>query len=117
MNPELKQKWIAALRSGQRKQAQGVLRKKDGGFCCLGVLIDVYQPEKWIDPGLEASCYVYDGWGGGSLPVELVKELDISTDLVKELDISTDTVQALICMNDDRGKTFPEIADWIEVNL
>jgi hypothetical protein len=107
MNPELKQKWVTALRSGQRKQAQGVLRRKDGGFCCLGVLIDVYQPEKWTDPGLEASCYVYGGGGGGMLPDQLVNELDIPIS-------ATGT---LIRMNDDQGKTFPEIADWIEANL
>jgi hypothetical protein len=40
MNPELKQKWLAALRSGEYKQARGYL-KTEFGYCCLGVLCDV----------------------------------------------------------------------------
>lgn len=37
MIPEIKAKWIAALRSGKYQQTKGVL-KDHGGFCCLGVL-------------------------------------------------------------------------------
>lgn len=33
--------WVAALRSGEYKQAQGQLRDGDR-FCCLGVLCDLY---------------------------------------------------------------------------
>lgn len=52
MNPEVKAKWIAALRSGDYKQTQYHLRD-DYGFCCLGVLCDIYASEhidaEWID--------------------------------------------------------------------
>lgn len=40
MNPELKAKWVAALRSGKYEQGHEYLNK-DGKFCCLGVLCDV----------------------------------------------------------------------------
>jgi hypothetical protein len=40
---EIKTKWIAALRSGEYKQAKHELH--DGrGFCCLGVLAEVLEP-------------------------------------------------------------------------
>lgn len=45
MNEEIKAQWVAALRSGEYKQAVGTLRdeRRDGsvGFCCLGVLCDL----------------------------------------------------------------------------
>lgn len=43
LNPEVKQQWIDALRSGTYTQAQGNLRQIEDnagsvGYCCLGVL-------------------------------------------------------------------------------
>lgn len=44
MKPEIQEKWVAALRSGDYKQTAGHL-KDGGGFCCLGVLTDIYASE------------------------------------------------------------------------
>lgn len=44
MNPEVKQKWVEALRSGKYKQGQGALRTGDG-YCCLGVLCELAVKE------------------------------------------------------------------------
>lgn len=44
MKPEIKQKWIEALRSGEYSQTEGKLHTPDG-FCCLGVLTDLYLKE------------------------------------------------------------------------
>jgi hypothetical protein len=41
MNKVIKKQWVAALRSGKYKQAKKQL-KKGQGFCCLGVLTDLY---------------------------------------------------------------------------
>lgn len=46
MNPEIKARWVAALRSGKYKQGTGKLRRKIGTrgkeqFCCLGVLSEL----------------------------------------------------------------------------
>ncbi len=51
MNQEIKEKWVAALESGEYQQARKCLN--DGtGFCCLGVLTDLFIKEtkqgKWI---------------------------------------------------------------------
>ena len=43
MKAQLKKKWMAALRSGKYQQGKGHL-KKDGKFCCLGVLRDIVNP-------------------------------------------------------------------------
>ena len=42
MKPEIKDKWVAALRSGRYKQTNHVLQS-EGGFCCLGVLCDLHS--------------------------------------------------------------------------
>jgi hypothetical protein len=44
MNPEVKQKWIDALRSGDYEQGSEKLRGVNG-YCCLGVLCDIYARE------------------------------------------------------------------------
>lgn len=45
MNPEVKEKWLQALRSGEYQQGYGQLRFGDE-FCCLGVLCDIHSKEK-----------------------------------------------------------------------
>ena len=45
MNPQVKQKWIDALRSGKYEQGSEKLRGYEG-YCCLGVLCDLYAQEK-----------------------------------------------------------------------
>lgn len=52
MNREIKEAWLAALRSGAYRQARGTLVEFKGGidpgaevpvaYCCLGVLTDLY---------------------------------------------------------------------------
>lgn len=44
MKPEIKEKWLQALRSGDYKQSVGFL-KTDAGYCCLGVLCELYAKE------------------------------------------------------------------------
>lgn len=49
MNPEVKKKWVKALRSGEYKQCYGQLKSCEGGFCFLGVLCDIYGKERGIE--------------------------------------------------------------------
>ena len=48
MNPEVKQKWIDALRSGKYEQGCERLRSVSG-YCCLGVLCDLYAQEHDVE--------------------------------------------------------------------
>lgn len=43
MKRELRDKWVAALRSGEYKQGRGALQDTTGGYCCLGVLCRVME--------------------------------------------------------------------------
>ena len=52
MKQEIKQKWIDALKSGEYQQGRERLKTKDGKYCCLGVLCDIYSKEtgegEWV---------------------------------------------------------------------
>ena len=51
MNPEVKAKWVDALRSSKYKQCCGRLKNGDR-FCVIGVLTDLYieeHDEKWSE--------------------------------------------------------------------
>lgn len=95
---EFKEKWIAALRSGEYKQAYGTLVSGDG-YCCLGVACLL-------------SGYVNnDLYGCALIPAKLENVPKILIDGISQIpDLLTD-------MNDFDHLTFPEIADWIEENL
>lgn len=54
---EFKAKWLEALRSGKYTQTRGKLRRtaqqgndpdRIPGFCCLGVLCDIIDPNAWV---------------------------------------------------------------------
>jgi len=97
--------WVAALRSGKYQQTQGTLT--DGvGFCCLGVACDVLNSDGWQREE-NVIFYSYSGYEAAqSLPPSVREQLEISIDLELHL----------IKMNDN-GKTFSEIADYIEENI
>lgn len=52
VDPAVRDEWVAALRSGEFKQATGRLRRSDTGYCCLGVLCEIYRRKtgngKWV---------------------------------------------------------------------
>ena len=94
MDPAIKKKWVAALRSGEYEQGQGYLQK-DGKFCCLGVLCHVC--------GAEESLGRLTDWPDAN-----------TTDSSR---LTWPEVNELAAMNDDDNLSFPEIADWIEEHL
>ena len=51
MKAEWKEKWLAALRSGEYEQTTAQLRHNVGDgtylYCCLGVLCNIVDPERW----------------------------------------------------------------------
>lgn len=104
LDKELRDRWIEALKSGKYQQGKGKLRyrKEDSDqFCCLGVLCDVVDPEGW--KGTEGTIlYFHRGMGAAlGIPIPLLERIGI--DAKKYAD-----------MNDHFGKSFEEIADYIE---
>lgn len=103
MDPALKAKWVEALRSGEHKQCKNALHA-DGGYCCLGVLTVVagYQIDTRRDRVLRP----------GNNPDDTS-----SNEGYRALaDFGLTDRIPLINMNDE-GKSFSEIADFIEANL
>ncbi len=110
MDREIKQQWVEALRSGEYQQGKSALRQGNA-YCCLGVLCEVMQLDRrgpLFGGGPDVYVYIY---GGVSHSTGLVPELR------EKVRILQDQMVELMDMNDCRGKTFPEIADWIEENL
>ena len=104
MKPAVKKRWVKALRSGEYEQGQFSLCK-DNKFCCLGVLLDTEVSFDWEWDEFR-ECWTINGEAGHLPGVQFNDEFELD---VREED-------ALAGMNDS-GKTFPEIADWIEENL
>lgn len=135
MNPQVKEKWLNALRSGEYEQATGKL-KTPQGFCCLGVLTDLYVKEKnqdWIlrssDPEdiVDEDYYTFEQtddflphsvmkWAGldSNCPEVMIENEDYNEEYD---DGECEYIpQKLSDLNDD-GMTFDKIADLIESQL
>lgn len=126
MQAKIKKAWLDALRSGNYQQMSEVLRARDewGGYCCLGVLLDVainegFLPKlalEWTEDDQvaydwpsdrEASLedgHVYEGsTTDGQLGLELDAAFGIDPSIESDL----------VNMNDS-GEDFFVIADYIE---
>jgi hypothetical protein len=118
MKAALKKKWIAALRSGKYKQGDSALRLESEGesqFCCLGVLADVAglrwhakgpqgEREFWLGSFKRDTCDTM-------LPPLFAAEHDLGHPN------ATKSIQLDLASMNDTGRTFKEIANWIEKNL
>ena len=117
MDPELKSKWISALRSGEYKQGKEYLRDGDT-WCCLGVLAKVQgfdvpnrteevRSYRWKET-LGWYVHVLAGMNDGRL--REIQGLLRVTEAFQN--ISMKYPEDL-----DKQYTFPEIADYIERTL
>jgi len=104
MDKELKRRWVEALRSGKYEQGNGCLRFGSETFCCLGVLADVADPEGWENDASASerfhrlgSAKDSEGYLRGSI-------------------LALGTQRTLAGLN-DRGRSFGEIADYIEKRI
>ena len=108
-------KWLKALRSGDYKQATGILydHNKDG-YCCLGVACKLEYPLHYLKnkDNYQYGATITKGYQQDQLKYNLNK---IPKQL-KGTSHSNDLVSILIDMNDS-SKTFEQIADWIEDNI
>lgn len=90
---EFKEKWINALRRGEYIQGTDFL-ENNGKYCCLGVAahlcgIENIHRKKWI----------------------------IESPNVPDILIGYQEFPEILSRMNDSGKTFEEIADWIETNV
>lgn len=124
MKQELKDKWIAALMSGDYTQAKGKLERLDNnkkviGNCCLGVLCRVAGvPAAGIEPTME--------YGDGYVTSFDHDEEQLSSDLQEQFGLNEDLCSRLAMLNDGNlhslghnlpPATFEEIAHIIEYEV
>lgn len=114
---ETRKKWVEALRSGEYKQGRRYLRNSGNEFCCLGVLCDLIDPERWSSkptygPSNSERVYGYFDEGYENPNTAILPESLEDLVGINGVHYAPD----LMAMN-DYGKNFREIADWIEEKL
>lgn len=105
MKKEIKKLWIKALRSGEYKQIRDKLRKEEG-FCCLGVLCDLYGKRRrigWVDNSFLKETL--------ALPPRVMKWAGLKEDDPK---LGRATASHF---NDNSKYSFKKIADLIEKRI
>lgn len=122
MNPEIKQRWIAALKSGEYVQGFNHLKNNDGSFCCLGVLCELARQDgvvainesgdvpHYFDPENEQDNSTT------ALPGIVMKWADLARSIGDEIRVNVADYAYLTTMN-DKGKTFEQIAEVIRGEL
>jgi hypothetical protein len=119
MNPELKAKWLEALRSGKYTQGRGRLKTNDNEYCCLGVLCDVSGKGFWdvfVERGQPG--YTVQGQRLTMTASAVIDEGLPITQILKDGRTYPDSAEtALVDMNDREGKSFEEIAKFVEEYL
>ena len=109
MNPDVKAKWVAALRSGEYKQGRVYLHDDDR-YCCLGVLCAIAP----------ATVNVKRNVDGLVVGQTLISQQPVMTwaDVVEHGgDVEIDGRFGPLTWHNDHGRTFAEIADAIEAQL
>lgn len=131
MNPEIKKRWVEALRSGRFKKGTGKLHwyREDtpDEFCCLGVLCEIAIEDGVVKRNLKElyngyRFYSYTGLGTDAedfLPGDVREwaELNINNPYYLARGEREDLLENrayLSVMNDNEYTTFDEIADVIE---
>ena len=102
--------WIAELRSGRYLQARYRLCEQSEedetcSFCCLGVLPQALEVGEWLYTKRSGWRYIHPAKRqkhAGTLPARTFLPMQ---------------VQDFLAQRNDNGRTFTEIAEWIEREL
>jgi hypothetical protein len=119
MKPEIKEAWVKALRSSEYQQTKEALRT-DEGFCCLGVLCDVYDKQNnntqslWKDHNSKhRKTTFYSYLNEGSVLPGKVRDWAGLNDASPHVYTKDANCITLTVLNDE-GNDFNQIADVIE---
>jgi hypothetical protein len=130
MNPEVKQKWIHALRSGKYQQGSEKLRSVSG-YCCLGVLCDLYSQEhdvEWefrgnSETNLQLQDYWYFDDQSEFLPKVVMNWAGLKTNNPQvQIEVEDSFGDNWYCLDEianvnDSGYTFTQLSNLIEEYL
>lgn len=143
LRPEIKRRWLEALRSGRYRQGRRRLRTRlpDGPtdeFCCLGVLTDLAVQDGlgvWGSPRGDRSAHAIPfipraefghldddtGWETGTVPDSIVPwafEISPNMSSADRLHLKNVTVgDESLASHNDLGASFEDIATIIEQEL
>lgn len=137
MNPEIKDRWLEKLESGEYDQTSGELRN-DEGYCCLGVLCEVAVEDGVIERGEEVGYLTaYAGYYSSKSDVPFIENSTLPKEVVEWAgledrnptvpfsagcdgdcdDYECMTDLELSELNDGEHLNFVEIATYIRENL
>lgn len=134
MNPEIKTRWLEALRSGRYQQTRKML-ESDGKFCCLGVLCDIALKGGIVTRFTEDDRVIYRSskdkydysyvclpsdladWAGLERTNPSAPLAYVPSNNAELVDGTSDGMITLAELNDDGNCTFNQIADLIEEAL
>jgi hypothetical protein len=109
MKKDLRDRWVAALRSGEYLQGHGRLRNTPDmatvEMCCLGVLCDVVDPHAWT---------FSDEWTHEEEGIVHTLEDALDATALARVGLDEEIQKELIHLNDDEHASFTEIASVIE---
>jgi hypothetical protein len=139
VNPEVKAKWLAALRSGEYRQGKHALNTggPEGQFCCLGVLCEVALQEgleglertqPFASEGDDDAAELHYNGESGRLPYRVQVWADLTdpnpstsrtyAEVLPEQYSNPNSmygkVKITLAELNDSGYTFQQIADVIE---
>lgn len=141
LKPEIKRRWVEALRSGSYKQGKSVLTVESchgQRFCCLGVLCDLAENDKigrWVGDtfvgadDLRSSSYLplaVANWAFdvNSADSDEMEDGDIFLDRISDPRVDVGTYEdgtrqtrTLSSLNDSGNYDFRGIAELIEAKL
>lgn len=111
MKPEIKKRWLEALRSGKYVQGRKKLRSVNDKYCCLGVLADLYLTESDLPWVRDAHSWALDDDGATGFPNDAVIEWAELPNMDPFLS------GRRVTDRNDSGQPFGRIADLIEAEL
>lgn len=120
LDPEFKAKWVAALRSGEYKQGQNngkispnyLYDSLRSCYCCLGVAgVVAGVPVGKMDRATYFGSYCPE------YQIEAPDGFPVMLQVTGESHTAGVNVALILAEMNDEGKSFNEIADWIEENL
>jgi hypothetical protein len=124
MNPELRDKWTDALRSGRYVQATEVMYDKLNSeqtgklyMCCLGVLEHVCGTSTDAMAELAEDCQMPCYLPERKSPEWVMRQKHVDKHLINPEDLYRADFEEYLAHMNDSGKTFDQIADYIEKHI
>jgi hypothetical protein len=106
VNKEAKEKWIDALRSGKYMQGKSCLKDTNNTYCCLGVLVEVFEEHHGLKFNQRINCSRNAMEFGSFCSVAAPPDIVLAW-----INIAPNHQTLLMNLNDKHGCSFAGIAE------